>query len=127
MTTAAEERIRQLTQPMLRKRLFVVLSKAQAAPEQIAALLPDHLLYMIGLERQGLVFASGPLTEPGGSPRGDGLTVLRAASAEEARQIAARDPFFVNGLRTFEVLEWTVMEGSVGLKVNFSDRSVEVT
>ncbi len=127
MSSAAEARIQQLTQPMLRKRLFVVLSQATARPEAITACLPEHLLYMIGLERQGVLFASGPLTAPGAAPQGDGLTILRVDSADEARAIAERDPFFANGLRTFEVREWTVMEGSVGLKVNFSDRSVEIT
>ena len=54
------------------------------------------------------------------------MTILRAASAEEARKIAEADPFVVNRLRTFEVREWTLMEGSFGVKVNFSDQSVEV-
>ncbi len=126
MAASAQERIRELTAPMLRKKLFVVLSKAVAGAREIEALLPDHLLYMIGLEKRGLVFASGPLTEPGGTPRGDGMTVLRVGNAEEAHKIAEADPLFVNGLRTFEVREWTLMEGSFGLKVNFSDRSVEI-
>jgi uncharacterized protein YciI len=62
-----------------------------------------------------------------GAPAGDGLTILRAADADEARQIASTDPFVVNKLRTFEVREWTVMEGSLGLKVNFSDQTLEIT
>jgi uncharacterized protein YciI len=110
---------------MLRKKLYVVLSKGGATPEQIGALLPQHLEYMIGLEKRGLLFASGPLTAEPGKPAGDGLTILRAASAEEARNIASSDPFVVNELRTFEVREWTVMEGSLGLKINFSDQSLE--
>ena len=69
---------------------------------------------MIGLEKQGILFASGPLAEADGKTRGDGLTILRAASAEEARAIAEADPFVVNGLRSFELREWTVMEGSLG-------------
>lgn len=125
MSASAEERIRQLTQHMLRKKLYVVLSKGGATPEQIGALLPQHLEYMIGLEKRGLLFASGPLTAEPGKPAGDGLTILRAASAEEARNIASSDPFVVNELRTFEVREWTVMEGSLGLKINFSDQSLE--
>jgi len=126
VSASGEERIRQLTQRMLRKKLFVVLSKGGATTEQIAALLPQHLEYMIGLEKQGLLFASGPLSAPGGAPAGDGLTILRAASADEARKIASTDPFVVNKLRTFEVREWTVMEGSLGVKVNFSDQTLEI-
>jgi uncharacterized protein YciI len=122
----SEERIRELTKSMLRKKLYVVLSKGGAAPEKIAEYLPKHLEYMIGLEKKGVLFASGPLAEADGKTRGDGLTVLRAASAEDARRIAEADPFVVNGLRSFELREWTVMEGSLGIKVNFSDQTFEL-
>ena len=111
---------------MLRKKLYVILSKGGATPEQLGAVLPAHLEYMIGLEKRGVLFASGPLTAAPGKPAGDGLTVLRAASEDDARKIASADPFVVNKLRTFEVREWTVMEGSLGLKVNFSDQSLEI-
>jgi uncharacterized protein YciI len=112
---------------MLRKTLYVVLSKGGATAEQIGALLPQHLEYMIDLERKGVLFASGPFSVAPGQPAGDGLTILRAAGADEAHDIASADPFVVNKLRTFEVREWTLMEGSIGLKVNFSDRSSELT
>ena len=121
-----EDRIRELTKNMLRKKLYVVLSKGGAGPEQIAGHLPQHLEYMIGLEKKGVLFASGPLAEADGRTRGDGLTILRAESAEAARRIAEADPFVVNGLRSFELREWTVMEGSLGIKVNFSDQSFEL-
>ena len=126
MSASGEERIRELTQRMLRKKLYVVLSKGGATADQIGAVLPQHLEYMIELEKRGALFASGPLTTDAGKPAGDGLTILRAASLEEARNIASSDPFVVNKLRTFEVREWTVMKGSLGVKVNFSDQSLEI-
>jgi uncharacterized protein YciI len=126
MSGAGEDRIAQLTSRMLRKKLYVILSKGGATPEQIGALLPQHLEYMIGLEKDGRLFASGPLADAEGRIRGDGLTILRAGSADEARRIASADPFVTNKLRTFEVREWTVMEGSLGVKVNFSDQSLEI-
>ena len=98
-----EERIRELTKAMLRKKLYVVLSKGDAAAEEIAKHLPRHLEYMIGLEKKGVLFASGPLAEADGKTRGDGLTILRASSADAARKIAEADPFVVNGLRSFEL------------------------
>ena len=127
MASSAEERIRQLTKGMLRKKLFVILSKGGATPDQIGALLPQHLEYMIGLEKTGVLFASGPLADAEGKTRGDGLTIVRAASAADARKIAEQDPFVVNKLRTFELREWTVMEGSLGIKINLSDQSLELT
>lgn len=126
MASSAEERIRQLTSGMLRKKLYVVLSKGAATPEQIGALLPQHLEYMIGLEKNGALFASGPLADAEGKTRGDGLTVIRAANAADARKIAEQDPFVVNKLRTFELREWTVMEGSLGIRINLSDQTLEL-
>jgi uncharacterized protein YciI len=121
-----EDRIRQLTQGMLRKKLYVVLSKGGADPERLVGHLPEHLEYMIALEKKGVLFASGPLSDAEGTMRGDGLTILRAASVEEARRIAETDPFFVAGLRSFELREWTLMEGSFGVRVNFSDQSLDI-
>ena len=121
-----QERIRELTKGMLRKKLYVILSKGGAAPEQLAEHLPRHLEYMIGLEKTGVLFASGPLAEADGQMRGDGLTVVRAANAQAAREIAEADPFVVHGLRSFGLREWTVMEGSLGIKLHFSDQSLEL-
>jgi len=121
-----DQRIAELTQKMLRRKLYAVLSQSSSAPEKLKPLLPAHLEYMIGLEKRGLLFASGPLSDGAGPPSGAGLTILRAASAEEARALAEADPFVTNGLRTYELKEWTIMEGSLGLKVNLSDQSIEV-
>ena len=46
MAASGEERIRQLTQRMLRKKLYVILSKGEATAEQIGAVLPQHLEYI---------------------------------------------------------------------------------
>jgi len=121
-----DERIAELTQKMLRRKFYAVLSQPSSAPERLKPLLPAHLEYMIGLEKRGLLFASGPLSDGAGPPSGAGLTILRAASAEEARALAEADPFVANGVRTFDIKEWTIMEGSLGLKVNLSDQSIEV-
>jgi len=32
----------------------------------------------------------------------------------------------INKLRTFEVREWTVMEGSIGVTVNLSDQTLQI-
>ncbi len=122
-----EERIADLTRKMLRKKLYVVMSKPVVPPEKLQMFLSAHLEYMIGLEKRGHVFASGPLSDGEGPPSGLGLTVLRAKDANEARALAEADPFFINGLRTFDLKEWTIMEGTLGLRVNLSDQSVEVT
>ena len=122
-----QERVADLTRKMLRKKLYVLLSKPIVHPEKLQPFLSAHLEYMIGLEKRGLVFASGPLSDGEGPPSGLGLTVLRAKDAKEARALAEGDPFFINKLRTFELKEWTIMEGTLGLRVNLSDQTIEVT
>ena len=121
-----QDRVAELTQRMLRKKLFVVLSTATGGPDQLKPHLAAHLDYMIALEKKGVVFASGPFTEADGSPGRYGMTILRAANAAEARRHAEADPFVVAGLRSFELREWTVMEGSLAIRVNFSDQTLEV-
>jgi uncharacterized protein len=120
------ERVTELTRKMLRKKLFVLLTNPIVPPEFLQPLLSAHLEYMIDLEKRGLVFASGPLSDGVGPPTGQGLTVLRAKDAAEARALAEADPFYVHGLRGFELKEWTVMEGRLSLSVNLSDQSIEV-
>jgi uncharacterized protein YciI len=122
----ADERVAALTAKMLRRKFYAVLSQPSPTPEKLKPLLPAHLEYMIGLEKRGLLFASGPLSDGAGPPNGAGLTILRVSSAREARELAEADPFVANGLRSFELKEWTIMEGTLGLKVNLSDQSVEV-
>src|SRR5262249_43362844 len=114
-----------LMQKMLRKKLYVLISTPRVAPDKLKPLLATHLDYMIDLERRGLLFASGPLTDAGAAS-GHGLTILRTKDAAEARDIAEAEPFFAHGLRSFELKEWTVMEGTLGLRINLSDQSVEV-
>jgi uncharacterized protein len=126
LAMSVDERIAALTKRMLRRKFYAILSQASPTPEKLKALLPDHLEYMISLERRGVLFASGPLADGAGPPTGAGLTILRTASMDEARALAEADPFVANGLRTFELKEWTVMEGTLGLRVNLSDQSVEV-
>ena len=121
-----DARAAELMGKMLRKKLYVLISTPLVPPQKLKPLLATHLDYMVDLEKRGVLFASGPLTEPDGAPSGHGLTVLRVNDAAEERRIAQAEPFFAQGLRSFELKEWTVMEGMLGVRVNLSDQSVEV-
>jgi uncharacterized protein len=121
MPSATDRRIAELTKGMLRLKLFVIFSQGKGL--DLKPCLADHLAYMIELEARGKLFASGPF---GDGSKGDGMTIVRAADAAEAREIALRDPFVVNGIRTFTIQPWTVMEGSLSVTVSFSDRSAKI-
>lgn len=122
MPSAAQMKIAELTKGMLKLKLFVIFSQGKGL--DVTPYLADHLEYMIALERQGKLFASGPLGDP---TKADGMTIVRAADEEEARQLALRDPFVVNGIRTFKIVPWTVMEGSLNVTVNFSDQTAKIS
>jgi len=122
MPSANELKIAELTKGMLRLKLFVIFSYGKGL--DLKPYLAEHLAYMIALEREGSLFASGPF---GDGTKGDGMTIVRAADEEEARDMALRDPFVTNGIRTFTIARWTVMEGSLSVTVNFSDRSAQIT
>jgi uncharacterized protein YciI len=112
-----------LREKMLRKRLWIVISKAVATPEQLATKLHDHLQHQIRLEKEGHLFGAGPLSNEDGSPTGLGMIVLRASSAEEARMLADRDPFHSSGMRSYTLQQWSLNEGRMNVTIDFSDQS----
>ncbi len=102
--------------------LYVVFSTPAGGMDAVLANLEDHLAYQKEIEAKGIMFAAGPLAddaEENGS--GEGLIIIRAASVEEARKIAAADPMHQSGARTFRVRPWLLNEGSLTLKVSYSD------
>ena len=121
MASATERRIAELTKGMLRLKLFVIFSQGKGL--DLRPYLAEHLAYMIELEQRGKLFASGPF---GDGTKGDGMTIVCAASEAEARELALADPFVANGIRTFTIKPWTVMEGSLNVILNFSDRSANI-
>jgi uncharacterized protein YciI len=102
---------------MLDRTLWVALSRPLVAPAALAAQLPAHLEYMVALEARGVLFASGPFVGDDKQPDGYGLTIVRAATRDEARAILERDPLVVAGLRSFALHEWHLLEGALQLTV----------
>jgi uncharacterized protein YciI len=92
-------------------------------PEQIAAVVDEHVEWLLGLESAGVVVLSGPLLDGPGARPGSGMTVLRAADADAARAIADQDPFVTAGLRTFDLFRWRVNEGSIAVTVELGSGS----
>jgi uncharacterized protein YciI len=104
---------------MLNRTLYVILARDAGTGDR-SALLAAHLAHMVSLERDGVLFGSGPFLDGEERPSGDGLTIVRATSADEAAAIAARDPYVAAGLRTVEIRPWRLMEGTVGVRVDYS-------
>jgi uncharacterized protein YciI len=122
MLPEEDDKIAQLLKPMLKKKLFVALSKAVARPEEILPFVAEHLEYMNQLENEGKLFASGPFIQEGVLV-GDGMTILQTSTLEEARVLMSAEPLIKRGLREFELRPWELREGRITITLNSSSSS----
>ena len=114
------------TKDMLQKDLYVIFTRPVAPREEIMKMLPQHLERQVELEKQGILFAAGPMEpEDSDKPR-TGMIIVRADSFEHANEIAMGDPFHAAGLREFDVWNWSMNEGSFTVTINYSDKSANV-
>lgn len=67
--------------------------------------LDEHLAWMRQQHEAGSILCSGPSPK-----RALGIYIIRAGSEEEARRIAAADPFTLDGQCEFELIEWDVRQ-----------------
>lgn len=106
---------------MLAQDYWVVLwvPRPGLTADELEAHLNAHLEWALELERRGALLVSGPVRGGDRTGTGHGLTILRVATENEAREIAATDPFVLEGLRGFEVMGWRLMEGAITLRISF--------
>jgi uncharacterized protein len=117
-----DARTKQLISRMWGRKLWVVMSKGNG--RDIVPHLAEHLDYLIALEAEGKIFASGPMNVPGS---GDGMTILKVETEEEARAIASADPLVTQVGRTFTLHPWTVNEGQMTVTVSLSQMALRLT
>lgn len=110
-----------LMSSMMKKELFAISNICLVDPKELQQLLAAHLNYLIGLEKAGALFASGPLFSADGKMTGDGLTIVRASSITEAEALAKSDPFVAAGLRRPDVKRWILNEGRIVVSVDLSN------
>jgi uncharacterized protein YciI len=112
-----------------REQCYLLMMKLNPDPPagapQRETLGPAHHQFLIDLERQGVLFSAGPLTDGGGKSHG-GLIILRAPDQAAAEAVAALEPFTKAGLRLTEVIPWQRNEGTIGLNIRFSDGVLEI-
>lgn len=112
----------------LRMKLYVI--ETTGVPEKASEMsnhMQDHLKHQVELEERGIMFGAGPLYQEGSTdgPPMAGMIIVRAASFEEAKEIADADPMHATGMRTYTIRQWSLNEGTFNIRVNFSDQSVE--
>jgi uncharacterized protein YciI len=115
-----------LAKNFLGKDLYVVVTRPVRSPE-INKRIGEHLEHQVAMEKEGILFAAGPLFPAGSSEPEAGMFVVRAKSFEEATAIADGDPLHKAGLRTFTVQRWRLNEGSFTVTVNYSDQTAKIS
>ncbi|MFC7442557.1 YciI family protein [Laceyella putida] len=73
-------------------------------PEKNQTYRPHHLAYLEELEQQGKIFAKGPFIDGAG-----GMVIYIADSLEEAKELAEKDPYVIEGVRRLELHEWKMV------------------
>jgi hypothetical protein len=112
----------------LAKQLYVVFTTPTGGIKPIMEKMKEHLAFQTALEKEGIMFAAGPnWTDDEKSWEGDGMVVIRAKSLAEAREIAERDPMHKSGARKFRIRPWLVNEGTVSVRLNYSQGTFEMT
>ncbi|MBF9034325.1 hypothetical protein HKCCE2091_08745 [Rhodobacterales bacterium HKCCE2091] len=107
---------------MLRRSLWVITTRPARGPG-MQEVLPAHLDYQVGMERDGRLFGAGPIFEDGGEVPTGGMIVVRAETEDEARALADADPFHAAGLRNYTLHRWLLNEGAMTVTVRYSDQS----
>lgn len=82
---------------------FVILLSIVGDEKTSEELIRNHITFLRELDRKEKLVMCGPFTDKKG-----GMIILKVANLEEAKQIAANDPFVRGGVRSFEVRSWEI-------------------
>ena len=119
--------VMEASKAMLQKQFYAIFTTPAGGIEPILARMEEHLAFQVSLEREGVLYAAGPMwTDDEQHWTGDGLVVVRAASLAEAAAIARRDPMHESGARAFTVRPWMINEGTVTIRLDSSSQTFSI-
>ena len=82
-----DEDVKKASSAMLQKQLYAIFTVPTGGIEPILAGLEEHLGFQMQLEREGIMYAAGPMwSDDEKEWNGDGLVVGAKAVADEAHQ-----------------------------------------
>lgn len=95
------------------KEMYAIAIVRYRSPlEKVLQHIDEHRVYLRGLERQGLLLASGPL-----DPRSGGALLLNVPDEKDTTahlaldRIRDNDPFVKAGVAQYELLPWVPVIG----------------
>ena len=119
--------VREASAKMLQKQLYAIFTTPTDGLGPVFANIEAHLEFQMQLEREGVMFAAGPMwTEDEQSWEGEGLVVVRAESRKAAEAIAERDPMHRAGARSYRVRPWMINEGRLRITLDYSSQTFTI-
>lgn len=119
--------VMEASKEMLQKQLYAIFTTATDGLEAVLENLEDHLDFQVQLEKDGILYAAGPMwTDDEQNWEGEGLVVIRASSRDEAISIAERDPMHQRGAREFKVRPWMINEGTTTIRLDNSNQTFTI-
>ncbi|MEQ8709159.1 MAG: YciI family protein [Rhodospirillales bacterium] len=119
--------ILQASKGMLQMQLYAVFTRPVNGMGPVMAHIEEHLAFQCELERKGIMFGAGPFWADNEEDwHGEGMVIIRAASLAEARAIAESDPMHSSGARSFTVRPWLLNEGSLTVRITYSDGARQI-
>ena len=82
--------------------MFIAILTYKKPLEEVDRHLQAHRDYLAEHYAAGNFIASGPQT-----PRVGGVIMMKADNREEANSIIAQDPFNINGIADYQIVEFT--------------------
>jgi uncharacterized protein YciI/uncharacterized protein YbjT (DUF2867 family) len=112
---------------VLARQLYIYITKPNEGPTRVMQHVYPHLQYLFQLEREGILYGSGPLADSNGDEEfdGTGIVIIRARNIDHAREIAEADPMHKMGIRRFELTPWIQNEGIQQIRFISSSGNVE--
>jgi len=112
---------------MLGLELYVIESAPLVPRDEWRKWQADHMAYQENLERRGVLAFAGPLSDDSGETvDGVTLSIYRAASMEDARSLAAGDPFHMNGGKSWRLRRWLVNCGHITVTVGLLSKLARI-
>ena len=82
--------------------MFIAILKYKKPLEEVDRFLQAHRDFLARHYAAGNLIASGPRT-----PRRGGVIMIKAAGSEAVDAIIAEDPFKINGIADYQIVEFT--------------------
>ncbi|MCE5324714.1 YciI family protein [bacterium] len=90
--------------------MFVIYGSYIKPMQEVERVLPLHLAYLDKLNDRGIFICSGPM-----KPRTGGVILLDLDSRDEVDEILRNDPYYVEQIARYNIIEFTPTKSAADL------------